>query len=1124
LYHAAEISQDSLHLQHWTSVAVILQNGRPRSRRTIEERLSGPVFDDLVVIVPTRRRIRHLVREVMLMTGKPVTPAFPFFTFETFGRSLYSSTDAPRRVIAGPVQTLLFQAAVEERQEGLSYFTLRGDSERMFPGTFEKIIEVILHLKETGVLPEILREEAVSAPLDEQHKLNDVAAIYDSYEKGLRNFQATDVAGVFNHFFRECSPVVFQRVFRSVHPQVELISLAGFDEFTPPELGLIQKLTEVPGLAVTVLFDYEIGNPGLFGHLEANYRRFRELGFDPVREEAPRSQSLFPVNTMTRSALSRASADMLARNLFRAEGASATTDLSRSVTLVAALSRRHEVELICRLVRHLKRQDPGLDLGTVCVAVRQPQLYTDLFREECERFGIPANITDRFHLSRSPLVTSLLALLRVPVSGYRRDDVLRIARSPYCSFSPGIVGLDAGNLARVSAQLRITAGKSSWGGKIDRRREIEAEALRDATDPREQQRLRKKVMDLDRAARDIAALGAALGDLATLCTPRMFHRRFLALLSRLEVTRNLVSAPFVHGGDHVERDARAYARFLEAVGEAVRLAEFEHGRETEHPLAYYSERLSTAVLRERYNVREQFGRGILVTSIDETRGLAMKIMIVAGLVDGEFPLLYQPEVFLSAERRKERERRSGWQNRYLFYQAVTNWTDHLYLTYPLREGDIDLVRSSFIDALRAVAATEEWVRPEDLPFGQTLATVDEVLRWAADNPEGTLPAEVLSSGGFAARQNSVMRATDVERSRLTGQALREYEGMVLSGLTDDSRMALARVRDRVLSVSQIETYRKCPFKFFAQRLLLLNATGELEESLTPLEKGAVLHDALFEFFSHRRNAGLPRLKGCSDEEFAVAVRDLAAIVEGRLGQLDVPDAFWDLERELMLGRPGSGGGLIREFLESERNRDVQSVPEFFEVAFGDVGGPKASCDHLLSTRDPVKLGDVRIRGKIDRIEIGEGFFTVVDYKTGWSIPRIEEIREGVSLQLPVYLRVAETLLAAANSKDLVPAAGLYYRLRTPIRAVPGLASSRFNRIAFTAGATSKQVVRTDEDLRELVDVAVNVIGETARDITEGKFPLTAVENVEKYCSACDFRTMCRIQIARHVQPKASEES
>ena len=47
---------------------VILQHGASAGRRTIEARLAGPVFDDLIVIVPTRRRIRYLVREVMTAT------------------------------------------------------------------------------------------------------------------------------------------------------------------------------------------------------------------------------------------------------------------------------------------------------------------------------------------------------------------------------------------------------------------------------------------------------------------------------------------------------------------------------------------------------------------------------------------------------------------------------------------------------------------------------------------------------------------------------------------------------------------------------------------------------------------------------------------------------------------------------------------------------------------------------------------------------------------------------------------------------------------------------------------------------------------------------------------------
>ena len=101
---------------------VILQHGASAGRRTIEARLAGPVFDDLIVIVPTRRRIRYLVREVMTATGKPVTPAFPFYTLELFVRALSDASPRSRRIIGGPVQSLLFDDALRQSAGSLEYF------------------------------------------------------------------------------------------------------------------------------------------------------------------------------------------------------------------------------------------------------------------------------------------------------------------------------------------------------------------------------------------------------------------------------------------------------------------------------------------------------------------------------------------------------------------------------------------------------------------------------------------------------------------------------------------------------------------------------------------------------------------------------------------------------------------------------------------------------------------------------------------------------------------------------------------------------------------------------------------------------------------------------------------
>lgn len=1099
---------------------VILHHGVMASRRTIEDRLRGPVFDDLIIIVPTRRRIRHLVREVMALTGKPVTPAFPFFTLESFAQSVFAATDVPARIVAGPIQTLLFHRAIRSLGGELEYFIPHGRDARMFPGTFEKIVEVILHLKESGVTAGLLAEEAAAAPLDERHKLRDIAAIYEGYERLLASLHAVDVPGIFAHLQRECSPAAFAEIFRRLYPRADLLSLAGFDEFTEPETALIQHLCGVAGLGVTLLFDYQQGNPALFGHLESNYRRFREMGFVPVHEEAEPERRLFPINTMWRSAKSREAARVLARTLFLPGRLSDRADLSGAVTLITASSRRHEVEMICKLIKELAAENPGSDLSSICVALLQPQVYTDLFREECARFGIPVNITDRFQLSRSPLVTLILALLRMQIAGFRRDDVLRVAGTPYFHLGPPSSPVDAANLAEVSRELRITGGYQSWLTRIRRRIEDDRCMAAAAGTDTERARRERSARAMEKAESDLQVLGATTHELAGECVPAEFRRRFLRLLDRLDVARNLVTLSADGAAEVVERDVRAYAKFLEVLGETTELLAFQDGPAATHTVKNYVEQLTAAILRERYNVREQFGRGVLITSIDETRGLSTNVMIVAGLVDGEFPSVYQPEVFLSTERRTKREQRFLWQNRYLFYQAVTNWVSHLYLTTPKREGDIDLVRSSFVDALLNVVQVEEWRAGENIPFEHTLASEDEVLRWYGSGEEPVADSSGLPEH-IPEKLGEVRRAVAVERSRTALHDLPEYEGILPGRLSDDAQLVLSGLRSDVFSVTQLETYGQCPFRFFVRRLLRLDAPGEFEEGLTPIERGSILHDALFEFFTLRREKGLPSVPLCTDEQFEEALAELTRIVDSRLSALEIPDAFWDLDRELLLGPPTGGRGLVREFLEAERKRTVQSKPLYFEVGFG---GPDPRTDAILSTPEPVVLGDIRLRGKVDRVEVGDEFFTIVDYKTGATLPGIDDIRSGMSLQLPLYLRVVEQLLESAFGRRLQPAGGLYYRLRSPIKVTAGLADAAYNKIAFTSSANSRQVLRSGTEFQDVLDGAVRSATGSVAAMVEGRFPLTSPENIEKVCTYCDYKTICRIQTVRHVHPTAPEEA
>ena len=125
------------------------------------------------------------------------------------------------------------------------------------------------------------------------------------------------------------------------------------------------------------------------------------------------------------------------------------------------------------------------------------------------------------------------------------------------------------------------------------------------------------------------------------------------------------------------------------------------------------------------------------------------------------------------------------------------------------------------------------------------------------------------------------------------------------------------------------------------------------------------------------------------------------------------------------------------------------------------------------------------------------------------------------MQLQIYLYTIEKLLSEKNGKELQPAAGLYYQIRNKIDLKTGVGSSRYKD---ELGIKSKSgFLPSDEELRRLIDDSVERVNTYVNDITEGKFPLTSHDKIDKVCTYCDYKTICRIQNVRRVG-KAQEDS
>ena len=71
-------------------------------------------------------------------------------------------------------------------------------------------------------------------------------------------------------------------------------------------------------------------------------------------------------------------------------------------------------------------------------------------------------------------------------------------------------------------------------------------------------------------------------------------------------------------------------------------------------------------------------------------------------------------------------------------------------------------------------------------------------------------------------------------------------------------------------------------------------------------------------------------------------------------------------------------------------------------------------------KEGVTAGKVKLKGKIDRIDINEEEKTlkVIDYKLGGTKPTAEDLSTGISLQLPLYLFAAKELIKKRIGKRI----------------------------------------------------------------------------------------------------------
>ncbi|MBI3540568.1 MAG: PD-(D/E)XK nuclease family protein [Deltaproteobacteria bacterium] len=287
------------------------------------------------------------------------------------------------------------------------------------------------------------------------------------------------------------------------------------------------------------------------------------------------------------------------------------------------------------------------------------------------------------------------------------------------------------------------------------------------------------------------------------------------------------------------------------------------------------------------------------------------------------------------------------------------------------------------------------------------------------------------------------------------------------------------MNEKIFSASELEDYLLCPYRFYARSILKLKPAFEWSLELTPVEIGNLIHHIL-DYFLKKKEASKKFLLDTLETE-------MRRLHEERPQLLLVL-----LERQKKrIART------LLSFLEQyqcEQKERKSLKPRYLEWAFDDLVIENA-------------MGDpIRLRGRIDRIDVDpvNKRFLVIDYKTGSTKITGNQIIQGKSLQLPLYiLAVQRTLLP-----DYEPIGALYYQLSDMTRNKGLLHAERLPEdLQIHPRSSSLIPAARWEETFQLIEERVRTI---VAEIRKGVFTSHA-EPCEAYCP---YKDICKIRASK----------
>ncbi len=1122
-------------------------------------------LEKLFIVLPTGRLVRYnkrkIIQKYFSLHNKPLSK-LNILTLHSLVKHCFELIyqNVNYKLISDSLKVYLFEEAA--KRADFSFY----QNNHISTAIIQKMSNIIMGLKSDGIYADAIRQELYSehqtSEIFDKSRYEDIYKLYNNYQQllGDKLIDQHDIIRLVNEYL-QIVPLTYpytdltKREKISHHPlnnlfsKDSIITLSGFSQFRQPEIEFLSHFSSSL-IPIIIYIDYSEANGPLFGNLLDTLHKLELAGFCNINLEEK-----FPTKFL------HSKSTYLRKWLFNTEQNLENKTFINQIKIISTPDKTTEVFSIAKLIRWYN-QIHKIPLHEICVLMRKPELYSNIFRDVFRITGIPANITDRFDLSQSPISVAIINVLDAITHNFSREKLNKALKSKYLTFNDKKGNtINPDNLYSVAIELKINntygLGLDFWEHRISNRLNYwENQSVTDYENENyDFYDIKNKIKRYQKAFNDIKILKEIFKDLPKKLKPDNFYQFITKdIINQLKIRENLINtfysqrATFLESPieanftlDEIEKECRALTLIINLLDEMKTILK-ELYPDKIFSFADLVRQFKTILGNGKYQILEKYKYGVTVTSIEQSRGIPYKVLILCSANDGQFPIPYKTESFLGKEL-KESEEKHIEAERMLFYQFLTNNPSSLdsneqklYIFYHKYEAENELIRSPFINELLKILSVDESIYVFDIDKLKTLEKIPDEFQWINAI---TTPAEVIQNLEF------IDLETNLEQIKFDYRFRDWYNELFSKGkdfifveflgnkkasrlyekLNNNERLYLKAKGENPISATELEIYAKCPYFYFINRILNVQTEEKPEIQLTRLEQGNILHNILYRFYKQIQsecietsekpkiipnNESLPAIipVELKQDELLHYRETILKIANDELQKFIFDNLFFEINYAELIGSE-EYPGLVLIWLQNEIKRiskNWQFKPALFEFSFG-----RANRNNKTEKFEIVIDEKLKISGKIDRVEVNDNLteFIIADYKISYSkyLPSDSAIQKGRSFQMPFYILAMKMIFKDYYNSDIQYSGGVYY----PIK--PGFDNIKKQPITekivlipeySSLCETHKPTKYCEAILNKSIKYAMDYLDKIVR----GDFPVEPLN--KNVCSNCTFSNICRI--------------